>query len=76
MEKGCLSKTKRLKLFKISGNSINPIEFLVQDSGYLFFLCEAKKFKHRPKIISENKQTNKTKRQNEKKIQLDFFFKN
>jgi hypothetical protein len=62
MEKGCLSKNKRLRLFKTSGNSINPIEFTVQDSGYLFFLCEAKN-----SIVSENKQTNKTKQKERKK---------
>ncbi len=60
MEKGCLHKNKRLGLFKKHGNSINPIQFTVQDSGYIYFLCEAKNSNTDQKSwVKTNKQTNK-----------------
>jgi hypothetical protein len=41
-KKGACPKTKGSGSSKKVAIQLNPIEFTVQDSGYLFFLCEAK----------------------------------
>jgi hypothetical protein len=41
-KKGACPKTKGSSSSKKVAIQFNPIEFIVQDSGYLFFLCEAK----------------------------------
>ncbi len=67
-KKGACPKTKGSSSSKKVAIQFNPIEFIVQDSGYLFFLCEAKNSNtDQNSWVKTNKQTNQKKKEKKEK---------